>query len=184
MSIMDHIGAILAQQHPHPHPHPDDALDLEAVIEMEDGFSKLKILLSRIAKAVSQLTCKRSLADGKYGVNRFHGVISFQNNLFIVQYVNETSMGFETLVRVYDYTYHKDDQLFVTKFKNPQTFTDSIQEKDDIFRFNDMIRWRWEIKNVCKCCNTVQDHLVNLEELATEVDRMTARSRTTAVTNT
>jgi hypothetical protein len=181
---MDHIGAILAD-----HQDAQDAqttqttqdLDIESLSQLEDGFDKLKHILSQIACIVSQLTCKKSLADGRYGMNRFHGVISFQSNKFIVQYVNEASMGFETLVRVYDYTYN-EDQLFVTKFKNPKRFAECIQEQEEIFLFDEMVRWRWEIRNVCKCCN-LQDQLTRLEGLATEIDKMTARSRTKTTTN-
>jgi len=168
---MDHIGAILAEQH-------DTIVSSDSVVvqSMTDGFPKLKQILTEVAEAVSELTCKKSLADGKFGINRFHGVLSFQSNKFLVQYVNESSMGFETLVRVYDYTYNKD-QLFVTKFKHPKPFSECIQEQEDVFKFDDMMRWRWEIRNMCKCCDLAH-RLAQLEELATEIDKMIARSST------
>jgi hypothetical protein len=171
---MDHIGAILNED-----PTPIDVIgDIQLLSQQEDSFPKLKSILSLIANTVSDLTCKKSLADGKYGKNRFHGIISFQNNRFLLQYVNESSIGFETLVRVYDYTYNKD-QLFVTKFKNPKNFEDCIKEHEDIFRFKEMVRWRWDIKNVCNCCGaSLRQQLTRLEDLATELDKMTARSRT------
>lgn len=166
---MDHIGAILSAD------NDVQQQEEEPIETMADGFPKLKRILQMLARAVAELTCKKSLADGRFGLNRFHGVISFQSNKFLVQFVNESSMGFETLVRVYDYTYNKD-QLFVTKFRNPNLFAECIQEQEGIFTHDDMVRWRWEIRNVCKCCDMTQI-LTEIEHLATELDRIIVRNK-------
>lgn len=129
---------------------------------------RLAHLLGCLANKVASLTCKKSLADGHYGKNRFNGSISFSGNKFVLQFTNDSSLGFETLARLYDYTFNKN-QVLVTKFTNAKDLETCMAPHEDIFDISKMMRGRWNITHLCKCCD-LAPLLEEIETVASELD--------------
>jgi hypothetical protein len=152
---MDHIASLF-QQLPTPPP------------SFKNDNERLAHILGCLADKVASLTCKKSLADAKYGKNRFNGSISFSENKFVLQFTNDSSVGFETLVRLYDYTFNRN-QVLVTKFTNAKDLKACMAPHDDIFDINQMSRGRWNITHLCECCN-LAPLLEEIETLASELD--------------
>lgn len=151
---MDHIA--LLQHLPTPSP------------TFKNEHERLAHTLGCLADKVASLTCKKSLADAKYGKNRFNGCISFSGYKFVLQFTNDSSLGFETLVRLYDYTFNRN-QVLVTKFTNAKDLKACMAPHEDIFDIKQMSRGRWNITHLCECCN-LAPLLEEIESLANELD--------------
>jgi hypothetical protein len=151
---MDHIAFVQQLSTPPP--------------SFKNEYERFLHILGSLANKVASLTCKKSLADAKYGKNRFNGSISFSGNKFVLQFTNDSSVGFETLVRLYDYTFNRN-QVLVTKFTNAKDLKTCMAPHEDIFDINQMSRNRWNITHLCKCCDLAQ-LLEEIETLAHKLD--------------